>query len=135
MLLKISTQKSEAEIKKDTISPSYEGIGIHTFLTRAEKSYNQSKFNRQIKFGHFGKLWNPTNCWCSCTVRAGKDYEELKKDCPNCVGNQKMMNYPEDPQNLQTKNRRSQARTPSDTRIGDTCREMERLHLLKSKGP
>ena len=134
MLKKFSTQKSEAEVMRDAISLMYDGGDIQVFLTKAEKIYNQAKFNAQAKYGLLREaLKGDSNLLQFVLFRGAKNYDEVKKYCLDYADNQKMMGIKSnDPQNIQSKGHMDRER-PADSRIDELCRKVENLHLMISK--
>ncbi len=47
---KLSTQKTESEIMREALTLGYDGGDIPTFLSRADKVYNQAKVGENVKF-------------------------------------------------------------------------------------
>ncbi len=106
MLKKFSSQKSEAEIIKEAMSPPYDGANIQSFLPRAEKAYNQAKFNDLAKFGLLRETMKYDQLLLQVVpFRGAKYYEELKKCCADYADNQKMMSNPVGPQCHETMNK------------------------------
>ncbi len=136
MLKKFSTQKSEAEVMLDTISLTYDGGDIPTFLVKAEKAYNRAKFNEQAKYGLLIEALKSDQLLLQFVLlRGAKSYDEVKKYCTDYAENQKMMKNPAGKQMNQVPTRKNNARFSNDTHIDELCREVEKLHLFMSRVP
>ncbi len=49
MLEKFSIQKNESEIMREALTLRYDGRDIQTFLSRADKVYNQAKVGENVE--------------------------------------------------------------------------------------
>ena len=127
MLEKFSTQKTEAEIMKDAVTLSYDGGDIKAFITKAEKAYNQAKFNDSAKFGLLREALNGDHMLLQFVLfRGAKDYISVKKACLEFAENKKMLDSPSSVPTATNTDRK-------DERIDELCKQIENLHLLMSK--
>ena len=98
-----SSQKTEAKIVKNAISLTYDGGDIQAFLNRAEKAYNQAKFNKHAKFGLLREAMKADQF---VLFRGAKDYEGVREYCIDYSDNEKMMSVSSGSHGHQPGNRR-----------------------------
>ena len=135
MLEKSSAWKTESEIMKEAIFLEYDGGGIQTFLTRADKSYSQEKFSEQAKFGLLrDSLESDRTLLQFVLFRGEKSKNQIKQACVEYADNRKMMEGAV--KNKERKGIRFRVQSnPKDYRIHDLCKQVENFHLMVIKKP
>ena len=82
MLKKFSTQKTESEIMREALTPRYDGGDNPTFLSRADKVYNQAKVDENAKFALLRNDLKSNQMFFQFVLFTGsKDYEGIKNSC------------------------------------------------------
>ena len=92
MLEKFSTQKTESEMMRESLTLRYDGSDIPTFLSRAEKVYNQAEVGENVKFELLRDALKSDQMFFQFLLhRRSKNYEGINKSCLKYTENIKMM--------------------------------------------
>ena len=133
MLEKFSTQNRESEIMREAMTLQYDGGDIPTFLSRAEKVYNQAKVGQNVKFELLRSALKSDQMFFQFVLfRESKNNEGIKKACMEDAEKIKMMDGTAAPSFQQTK---KLDKNPKEIKIDELCEQVENLHLMMMKQP
>ncbi len=91
ILVKLSTQKTESEIMRDARTLRYDGGDIPTFLSKADKVYNQAKVDKNVKFELLRDALKSEQMFFRFVLFSGsKNYEGIKRACLGYTENIKL---------------------------------------------
>ncbi len=92
LLERLSTQKTESEIMRDPLTLRYDKGDILTFISRADKVYDQAKVGENVKFELLRDALESDQIFFQFLLfRRSKNYECIKKACLEYAENIKLM--------------------------------------------
>ncbi len=92
ILEKFSIQKTESEIMREALTLQYDGDYIPTFLSRAEKVYNQAKVRENVKLELLRDALKSDQMFFQFVQFEGsKGYQGIEKACLEYAENIKML--------------------------------------------
>ncbi len=92
MLEKFSAQKTEFEVMREALTLRYDRGDIPTFMSRADKIYNQAKVGENVKFELLQDALKSEQMFFQFVLfRGSKNYDEIKKAFLEYAENIKMM--------------------------------------------
>ena len=133
MLEKFSTQKTESEIMREALTIRYDGGDTPTFLSRADKVYNQAEVGENVKFELLRDALKSDQMFYQFLLFKGsRNYEGIKKACLEYAENIKML---DETTTLIFQQLKNSDKDPKEAKIDELRKQVENLLLMMVKQP
>ena len=133
MLEKFTTLKTDSKIMREALTLRYDRGDILSFLSRADKAYNQAKVVENVKFELLRDALKFDQMLFQFVLFLGsRNYPGIKKPCLEYAENIKMKIGTAAPIFQLTK---KFDKDPKETKIDELCKQVENHHLMMMKQP